>query len=463
MGLHLISIHHAEHGLAAVERISPAVPGLARRVVERSLPASGAVVLATCNRVEVYVDADESVVEVAAAVREAIVEELESPHLVVPFRALTAGDALRHLFQVGAGLDSMVVGEREIAGQLRRALKSAQVDGTATRLLTEVIEQALRTARKVSHLTQLAANGRSVVAVGLDMLRLPWESTHVLLLGTGAYAGAVVADLTARGCTHIAVHSASGRAEGFAETHPGVRQASSLDEALGDCDLVVTCRGLGTPSLRADDVAHALRSRGGRELIIIDLAIARDVEPAVGDLDGVVLVDLPTIQRHVPDASRGEVGRARELVEDGLHDLVVRLKGREMDPVVVALRDTVSSMVEDEVQRLPQGRPITREEAAHALRRLAARLVHVPSVRARKAAEEGRTDQYLTALSELWGIQPQVNPVLRNLEIDPRQVGGTELWPSAAVVPPDTLDDDVCPVTGFGLTDLGEPRRLEAM
>lgn len=126
-----------------------------------------------------------------------------------------------------------------------------------------------------------------------------------------------------------------------------------------------------------------------------------------------------------------------------------------MSPAVVALRDTVNEMVTDEIERLPQGRPITGDEAAHALRRLAARLVHVPSVRARKAAEEGRTDEYLTALSELWGIEPQVQPVLRNLELD--------FAPTPQAVPPDTLDCMTCPITGLGLTDLGDPAHLEAM
>ncbi len=172
-----------------------------------------------------------------------------------------------------------------------------------------------------------------------------------------------------------------------------------------------------------------------------------------------MLLDLPTIQRHVPDASRREVGRARSLVDEGVRDLVTRLKGREMDPVVVALRDTVNAMVADEVDRLPQGRPVTGEEAAHALRRLAARLVHVPSVRARQAANEGRTDEYLTALSELWGIEPQLRPVLSNFEVEPTSVEHEV----DAVVPPDTLDCDTCPITGLRLSDLGARPRLEAM
>lgn len=452
MSLHLISVHHAEHGLAAVEAVTPSVPGLGQRLVADDA-VRGAVVLATCNRVEVYVDADAPADRVAGRVRDAL-----GAH-EGPLRIREDAAALRHLFDVGAGLDSMVVGEREIAGQLRRALKAAHRDGTSSGLLTETIEQALRTSRKVAHLTRLATTGRSVVSVGLDMLARDWARTRVLLIGTGAYAGAVVAALRDRGCTDVSVFSSSGRADAFVASHPGTRVAEpELAAAVASADVVLTCRGLGRPILTADLLAAATAGRA-TPLAILDLAVARDVERAAGRLPGVLLVDLPTIQRHVPDASRREVGRARSLVDEGVRDLVTRLKGREMDPAVVALRDTVESMVADEVARLPQGRPVTGEEAAHALRRLAARLVHVPSVRARKAAQEGRSGEYLSALSELWGIEPPtVHPVLSNLEVET----GMERAVDAAV-PPDSLDCDTCPITGLRLSDLGAAPKLEAM
>ena len=460
MALHLISIHHAEHGLAAVESVTPAVPGLGRRVVEGAEGVHGAVVLATCNRVEVYVDADGSTHEVADIVR----ESLGTTAGFVPMTLREDAAALQHLFDVGAGLDSMVVGEREIAGQLRRALREAHEEGIATGLLTETIEQALRTSRKVSHLTRLAATGRSVVSVGLDLLGRDWASTRVLLIGTGAYAGAVVADLRERGFADLAVHSSSGRAANFVASHPGTRDAGpDLVAAVADADVVVTCRGLGAPILGRDDLAAVMERREGADIALVDLAIARDIDQAVVTVPGVLLLDLPTIQRHVPDASHREAARARVLVDEGVRDLVGRLRGREMDPVVVALRDTVNEMVADEVARLPHGRPITGEEAAHALRRLAARLVHVPSVRARKAATEGRSDEYLNALNELWGLEARKRPVLRNLELEASDQHLLDQGEQAAIVPPDSLDCDTCPITGLRLSDLGEPRRLEAL
>lgn len=453
VGLHLCAVHHLGHGLAAVEKATPAVPGLGARVVAASDAVRGAIVLATCNRVEVYVDSDARPDAVAEIVRGALRDGLEEP-VTVPLIVLSGTAALTHLFQVGASLDSMVVGEREIAGQLRGALKLAHRDGLATGLLTDSVEQALRTARKVTGQTRLGATGRSVVSVGLDLLSRDWSSTRVLIVGTGSYAGRVVTDLKRRGCAHIDVHSASGRAMAFAASHDVSVASHTLVEALADADVVVTCRGTGV-ILDVGMVSEALAGREKRPLMIVDLAITRDVDPGVGSLDDVILLDLSTIQRHLPDMTQSEVQRAREIVDTGVLEMVNRLKGREMSPAVVALRDVVNDMLTDEVERLPQGRLITREEAAHALSRLAARLVHVPSVRARKAAEEGRQDEYLAALSELWGLAPQVRSPLDNLELGS--------GPSAAAAPPETLESDVCPATGLSLADLGPVERREAM
>lgn len=455
--------------------MAQATPGLARRLVDCSDAVSGAVVLSTCNRVEIYLDADRGDArKLDAQVRQCIADgapdAADPGWLRLPLRVRDHTEVLWHLFGVGAGLDSMVLGEREIAGQLRRALRQATVEKTATYLLTESIEQALRTSRKVAHLTGLAATGRSVVSVGLDMLRRDLSADRVLLLGTGAYAGAVVSALEARGCRRTVVHSASGRASAFAASRGVTPLDGPLAPALVDADVVVTCRGIGTPLLTVPVVRRAMEARDGRPLAIVDLALSRDVAPGVGDLDGVTLIDLALVQRHVPDASAREVGRAQELVASGVNDLVVKLKGRQMDPAVVALRDTVAGMVEDELARLPQGRPVTGDEAAHALRRLAARLIHVPSVRARKAAEEGREDAYLAALNELYGIEADLGrvpvtgaPGRRGLAVaGPRPVE-VDRDPRDEVISPDTLDDDSCPVTGMDLTDLGDVRRREAM
>ncbi|WP_342372131.1 glutamyl-tRNA reductase [Propioniciclava soli] len=460
MGIQLVAVHHADHGLGAVEAIAQGVPGLGRRLVEATPGIAGALVLSTCNRVEVYLQSDLPLAAVAEAVRRDLTSGPDAP-ADVALLELADADAIDHLFHVTAGLDSMVVGDREVAAQVRRALLEARTARTASGLLVSVVEQALRTARLVTQRTRLATRGRSVVSVALDLVPRAWQASRVLIVGTGAYAGAVVADLAERGCRDVAVFSHSGRAEAFARSHPGVRAvADPLSGAMVDADVVVACRGSGVPAVLAEEVREAVAARDHRELVLVDLAVGRDVELACADLPGALLLDLETISRHVPDAAHRDVIRARELVRTGVAEALARLRGREMDPAVIALRDTVHDMVADEIDRLPLERGLTREEAAHALRRLAARLVHVPSVRARKAAVEGRSEEYLWALSELWGLEAPTRPVLGNLELDgPAQE-------SARMVAPDTLDEDSCPVTGLRVDDLGgveEAPRREAM
>lgn len=453
VGIQLIAVHHSDHGIGAVEAIAHVVPGLAGRLLARTPGAAGAFVLSTCNRAEVYVDSSLDAATLAEAVRTDLAAAPGAPPPDrIPLTVLDDVRAIDHLFRVAAGLESMVVGDREVAAQVRRAVHEARAAGAASGLLLAVAEQALRTARLVAQRTRLATRGRSVVSVALDLLRRDWPGTRVLVVGTGAYAGAVVADLAERGCGSVAVHSSSGRAAAFASRHAGVRASErDLVAELADADVVVACRGTGVPVLTTRDVARATSDRH-EQLVLVDLAITRDVELACADLDGVLLLDLETVSRHVPDASRRDVERAEDLVRTGVDEALARLRSRAMDPAVVALRDTMQDMVADEVDRLPVGRPLTREEAAHALRRLAARLVHVPSVRARQAAVEGRTDAYLTALSELWGLEPGTRPVLGNLEIDaPVEVSAAE------------LDEGSCPVTGPSVEDLGGAERREAM
>lgn len=458
VGLTLYSIHHADHGLPTVERVARAVPGLASRLVESGPQIRGAVVLSTCNRVELYLDVDGTRAAVGACVREAIAAGLPDGESVegIELRARHSAEVLWHLFEVGAGLDSLVVGEREIAGQLKRALKAARREQTASPLLADCIEQALRTSRRVAHLTGLADSGRSVVSVGLDLLARDLAPARVALLGTGAYAGAVVSALRARGCSDIVVHSSSGRAAQFASTHDLIA-ADSLSDALASADLVVACRGTGTPVLTVAQVTEAMAARDGRRLDVVDLALARDAESGVDAIEGVRYLDLAVIQRHAPEASELDKARAEQLVAKGVEDLLVRLRGRQLDPAVVALRDNVATMVADEVARLPQGRMLSHDEVSHALRRLAARLIHEPSVRARRASEAGRVHEYLAALTQVYGIDAPLIDAGRLEGADPTNAE----W---GVVDPETLDFSVCPVVGLDLSDLDAPApRAEAM
>jgi len=370
----------------------------------RSLPnARGVMVLRTCNRVTIYVDAPASANP--HTLKDTVERELATASHAqrkdVDLRHLWGRDGLVDLFSTAAGLESMVIGEREIAGQMRRAARTAWEDGTLSCDLGRAAERASATSRRVATETGLAGAGRSVVAVGLDMAAAhlgPWEATRVLIVGTGAYAGATVSALSALGASDVSVYSTSGRAREFAQGRGiGWVSAADLPAALEHADLVVTCRGLGSPILTRDMAAAS------GPTVVLDLALMRDTESSVASLPNITLIDLPTIQASVPAADADALTRARAIIDEEVSSFERGLGARSMDPVVRHLRSRVFRIVEEEIDRLGDT-PLSTEDAARALRHLAARLIHNPTVMARRAGEESQQERYLEALGVVLGI-----------------------------------------------------------
>jgi glutamyl-tRNA reductase len=410
-----LSASHHDLDLAALERLTVGADGVASDVVGAGRPVLGAVVLATCNRFEVYLDvadpeelstAVDRVIGTVATASAADEEEARGA-----LRLRTGEQVPRHLFAVAAGLDSMVVGEREIAGQVRRAATRARDESTTTSDLERLFAGAARASRTVDAHAGLGALGRSVVGVALDLVEegLPaWDEVRALLVGTGSYAGASLAALRARGCRRVSVFSASGRADVFALARDVTPVGEGgLRGALAGVDLVVSCSGSSTPVLDADllDGARAARDRAARPMVVVDLSLQGDVDPAVGDLPGVRLVDLRTVRDNAPEVREEQVARARTVVERAAEEFEDSLAERAIDHAVVALRDHVHAAVEAEIARLPAG-DVPAAQVERAMRRLAATLLHTPSVRARDAARAGLVDEYLTALRVLHGIEP---------------------------------------------------------
>ena len=196
----------------------------------------------------------------------------------------------------------------------------------------------------------------------------------------------------------MSVYSTSGRAREFAQGRGiGWVSAADLPAALERADLVVTCRGLGSPVLTRDMAAQA------GPTVVLDLALMRDTESSVASLSNVTLIDLPTIQASVPAADADALTRARAIIDEEVSSFERGLGARSMDPVVRHLRSRVFRIVEEEIDRLGAG-PLSTEDAARALRHLAARLIHNPTVMARRAGEESQQERYLEALGVVLGI-----------------------------------------------------------
>lgn len=407
---------HRELDLAVLERLSSDVHAVGRELVGASPSIAGAVVLATCNRFELYLDVDDAAhtpeardaVAATVAARSGYDARKVAAHLAVG----TGSESAAHLFAVASGLESMVVGEREIAGQVRRALSTARQDGTTTSALEQLFQAASRVSRRVEAATGLGATGRSVVGVALDIAErdLPaWADVRCVLVGTGSYAGASLAALKARGCRDVRVYSPSGRAGQFAAARgvAAVPAGTDLAAELAGVDLVVACSGAAGAVLTVDALAAA-RAEDARPLTVVDLALRHDVDPGVRTLPGVRLVSLTTVAEHAP-AEHGAVAAARDLVEQAAEQYEAERRSREWNPAVVAERTRVLGGLEQALTGLADG--LRDERAERALRRRTRAALHGPTVRAREAARTGDGAAYAQALAELAAIDvPQVQP-----------------------------------------------------
>jgi glutamyl-tRNA reductase len=409
--LSLVASHH-DLDLTVLERLSADTHAVGRELVAAAPSIRGAVVLATCNRFELYLEVDDAqhAEDARAAAARAVARRsgYAPDRVAAHLPALLDTDAAAHLFAVASGLESMVVGEREIAGQVRRALTAARRDGTTTGGLESLFQAASRVSRTVEGATGLGATGRSVVGVALDIAQdgLPdWSGVSCVLVGTGSYAGASLAALKARGCGSVRVYSASGRAAQFASARgvTAIPHGADLAVEAAGVDLVVSCSG-AAGSLLEVEALTAARGADARPLTVVDLALRHDVDPGVGDLPGVRLVTLLSVAEQAP-AEHAAVAGARDLVRAAASDYEADRRVREWNPAVVAERTRVLGALEASLGAAPAD-----ERAARSLRRRTRTALHGPTVRAREAARAGDTAAYAAALAELAAIDPPTPP-----------------------------------------------------
>lgn len=406
MGLALVGVSYVDVPLAALDDISRSTGALPKDlVIEPHAGVSGAVLLSTCNRVELYLEAEDprraaDAVSNMFAHRTSGSIEIPPPRLGV--------DVARHLFSVAAGLESMVVGEDEVSGQVRRALKRAHDDETTSSALERLFQAASSTSKRVSATTGLGAAGRSIASVALDLVEEqdgPIADRPVLVIGTGAFARVVHATVVKRGSQPPMVFSSSGRARRFVESHGGVvvTQADLMD-ALTKADLVVACSGAPHPILDAHTLRVVTEHRT-TPLPVLDLALTQDVDDEARGLDSVRIIDLETISAHVPEEHGGAVTEAHRLVNEAVHRFSSREFERSADAVIVAMRSHVQELMERERDRVQRRLP--PEVTAHveeALRHFMGELLHEPTIRARQFTREGSVDEFERSVRNVFGI-----------------------------------------------------------
>jgi glutamyl-tRNA reductase len=403
-----LTASHRNASFDLLERLSIGAPAAASHLVTDSDVLDGAVVLATCNRFEAYLDiaGDDEVAVRATVEAVSAASELQADEVLDSVQVLGGGDVVQHLFAVSSGLESVVVGETEISGQVRRALEDARRNGTTTSELERLFQEAAHTSRGVKTRTRIGAAGRSLVRLGLELASsriTDWAATRVLLVGTGSYAATTIAALRDRGAEQIQVFSPSGRAPWFAAKHDLVA-ATDLRTAIGSSDVVITCTSSEVPVVEACDLDDGARR------IVIDLGLPRNVHPDAADVEGVELLDLETISIHAPIAELNAETEARAIVDDAVSRFRAQALEQSTTPALVALRKHVFDILDDEIDRVKRRgdtTPESAEQTERALRHLVGVLLHRPSVRARELGRAGRGDDFTGALDALFGVRPE--------------------------------------------------------
>ncbi|HZW42493.1 MAG TPA: glutamyl-tRNA reductase [Agromyces sp.] len=445
-----LTASHKNAEFDMLERLSANSDGAATRILDGHDALQGAVVVATCNRFEAYLDLDLDAQPGASpvpAVHEAIravgtVAGLEPDELRTTFGFVHGNAVAGHLFSVASGLESVVIGEGEIAGQVRRSLERARAEGTTTPDLERLFQRASQTSRRVKNETGIGGEGRSLVRLALDLAEsriTDWAGTRVLLVGTGRFAGASLAALRDRGAIDVRVYSPSGRAARFAANH-AIEAVAKADyaSAAANADVIVTCTTvehhvvdralleagraeLGASGAAGSSEASAL-STGGSGLaavpdpvataaarqLVIDLGLPRNVSPDVTLVSGVELLDLETIRVHAPLEELGATDAAREIVGEAARSFGEAREELDVAPAVVALRRHVFDILDAEIARAQaRGDDDGRTEAA--LRHMAGVLLHTPMVRSREHARAGEQRAWVDGVAAVFGVTPDAS------------------------------------------------------
>jgi glutamyl-tRNA reductase len=375
---------------------------------------SEATAIATCNRLEVYAEVDRfhgSVEDVSRLLVERAGESAEAmlPHLYVHYD----DGAVSHLFNVAAGLDSMVVGEGQILGQTREALRLGQELGSVGPALNTLFQQALRVGKRSHAETEIDRAAPSLVSAALERTHVAIPDARVVVVGAGAMASLAVATVTRAGAREVVVlNRTHERAEKLARDYD-VRSAPLGDLAaeLGSADVLVTCTGAAGVIVTRDLLAGA-RTAVPSPLSVIDLALPHDVDPAVTELRGVQLVGLAALAEELRDDDGGSaVDGVRSIVAQEIAAFLAARRQAAVTPTVVALRSMATSVVDAEMERLAARLPglddTTRAEVLHTVRRVADKLLHEPTVRVKELAGEQGAVSYTAALAELFALDPE--------------------------------------------------------
>ncbi|HET8614781.1 MAG TPA: glutamyl-tRNA reductase [Actinomycetales bacterium] len=464
MSVLVIGVSHRSAPLSLLERVALDRQGVAdvATALRSSENVAETVVVATCNRVELYAEVatfHAGLADLSAALSEVTGVPLEGlrDHLYVHY----ADRAVAHLFTVACGLDSMAVGESQVLGQLRGAWEAAQQSGSAGRVLGRLMQQAFRVGKRAHAETGIDHAGASLVSAALSRAENdlgPAASLSVLVVGAGSMSALAATTLRRAGVGSLTiVNRTPERAQRLADAVEGTAVPfEQLGEALAAADLVVSCTGAVGHVVDAELAARGAAARSSSQLYV-DLALPRDVDPGAGDVPGVTLVDLEGLGRDLAEEDfSADVEQVRALVAEEVGGYLAQRRVQAVAPTVVALRARAAEFVEVELARLAQRLPdvddAVREqvqrEVASTVHRVVDKLLHTPTVRVKELAGRSDGGSYAAALRELFDLDLEDVTAVTEVPVDEAQPVPPSATPRAAPdasVPPADVRDVAAP------------------
>jgi glutamyl-tRNA reductase len=420
-----LGVSHKTAPLELRERLS-LTEGRAAGALRELTAAAGiheAAAISTCNRTELYLIVSDPVEAESTALgvlsRQA---EIRPTELLGHLYSYRSTEASRHLFRVTAGLDSMIVGEAEIQGQVKRAYELALVEGATGPILNRLFRGALTAGGRVREETAISEKGVSIPSVAVELARRTLgdlEERRVLVVGAGETAELVAKALVARGVRTVFVANRHyDRAIGLAQRFDGVAvRFDELPSQLEAADIVVSATNSPHHIVEREGLEQVMAARDGRPLIAIDIAVPRDIEPECREITGVSVYDIDDVQAIVERNTSGREAEARgaELIIETELDRFERwLASLEVVPTIAALRErgeeVVRRVLAENENRWEELGEADRERVEMMARAVASRLLHEPTLRMRRAAGSDDAYEYLSALRELFGLEVETEP-----------------------------------------------------
>jgi glutamyl-tRNA reductase len=410
MGLLLVGTSHHRAAVELREQVAfdrEEAAEIARRLADGG---GEAVALSTCNRTELYLVSTDGRDRAVAELRR--LGDLQAEELEPALYALEDSAAAVHLFRVAAGLDSLVPGEAQILGQVRTAYRT----GAAGPVLDRLFRQALRVGKRVRTETHISENPSSVSSAAAELAQRVFgelDGRRVLMIGAGKTSELALVNLISRGVTHVTVANRSvDRAEELAARFNG--RGVGLDRIgpeLVSADVVIGSTGSKEPVLGAAEVARAMRERRGRPIFFIDVAVPRDLDPSINDLDGCYLYDIDDLERVVAETVAGrreEAVRAEAIVAEEADEFGAWQRSLDVVPAISGLRELAEEIRAAELARaagrLGELSPAQRRHVETLTAQIVNKLLHLPTVRMKEAAATTQGGSYAAAVRHLFGL-----------------------------------------------------------